>query len=313
MNGNESKNSPEKHEGQSHAHDVSGSSGAKMFWVSILNAAITAVEIIGGILSGSLALISDSIHNLGDTVSIILSYAAIRISSKRKDIKKTYGYKRAQIIAAFINASALIVISFFLVYEAIKRFGSPEKIDGTLMIAVAVIGLIANLLSVLILEKDSHNSMNVKSSYLHLLGDTVSSFGVVLGGIAIKVWDVVWVDPLITLLVAAYVMYEASKITMKSIDILMQSSADMDYDEIQKDIESIDEVKNIHHVHTWLADEKTIFFEAHVEVGENLKVCDTAAIYEKIERLLMEHYGISHVTIQIEGNSCSDKDLFQLK
>jgi cobalt-zinc-cadmium efflux system protein len=134
----------------------------------------------------------------------------------------------------------------------------------------------------------------------------------VLGGLAIKFFGVLWIDPLITLLVSAYIIYEAYKITVKSIDILMQSSADMDYEALQKDMENIKEVKNIHHVHTWLADEKTIFFEAHIEVKEDLKVSELDGVYRDINHLLKEHYGVEHTTIQIEGNLCEDKELFKL-
>ena len=300
------------HEGHAHAHDAADLSGAKMLWVTLLNVIITAVEVIGGVLSGSLALISDALHNLSDTVSIVLSYFALKISKKSRNVNKTYGYKRAQIIAAFINASALMVISVFLIVEAIKRFGHPETINGNLMIIVAMVGLVANFISVLLLEKDSHGSMNIKSSYLHLLGDTVSSVGVVLGGLAIKFFGVLWIDPLITLMVSVYIIYEAYKITAKSVEILMQSSADMDYEALQKDMENIKEVKNIHHVHTWLADEKTIFFEAHIEVKEDLKVSELDGVYRDINHLLKEHYGVEHTTIQIEGNLCEDKELFKL-
>src|SRR5665647_577003 len=173
------------HSETGHTHDVSTMSGKKIFWVTILNASITAVEIIGGILSGSLALLSDAIHNLSDTIAIALSYFANKIAGKPKDAKRTYGYKRAEILAAFINASVLIALSLLLIIEAIKRFNSPEEINGTLMIVVASIGLVANLLSVFLLEKDSHENLNIKSSYLHLLSDTVSSLGVLVGGIAI--------------------------------------------------------------------------------------------------------------------------------
>ncbi len=178
--------SDHNHTESGHVHDVSNLSGRKIFWVTVLNALITITEIIGGVLSGSLALLSDAFHNMGDSVAIALSYFANKIAQKPKDIKKTYGYKRAEIISAFINSTALFSISIWLVVEAFKRFKFPETINGTLMIIVASIGLAANFISVFLLEKDSNENLNIKSSYLHLLSDTVSSIGVLAGGVAIK-------------------------------------------------------------------------------------------------------------------------------
>ena len=294
-----------------HAHDATNLSGKKIFWVTILNATITVAEIVGGILSGSLALLSDAVHNLSDTVAIALSYFANKIGQKPRDAKRTFGYKRAEILSAFVNSTVLLAISSILVFEAIKRFNSPETIDGTLMITVAFIGLVANFVSVYLLEKDSHGNLNIKSSYLHLISDTVSSVGVLAGGIAIKIWGIVWIDPLITILISLYILKETWEVILKTINILMQSSADLDYDAIKKDIESIEHVQNIHHVHSWLIDEKTIFFEAHIDV-DNMFLSEVEGIYEEVTHYLMEHYGINHVTLQAEVDNCLDKNIFKI-
>lgn len=300
------------HHHHHHSHDVDNISGVKLFWVTLLNATITVAEILGGIISGSLALLSDAVHNLSDTLSIVLSYYAHRVSKKDRDIHKTYGYKRAQVLAAFINSSALIVISIFLLYEAFKRFLHPQEIKSGLMIVVAIIGLLANFISVYLLEKDSKKSLNIKSSYLHLIGDTVSSVGVVLGGIAIRLWNITIVDPIITVLISLYILKEAWSIVKKTTDILMQSSAELDYEGIKSDIEKMDGILNIHHVHTWFSDEKTIYFEAHV-ILENILISETQEILKKIENLLKTKYKINHVTIQFESEKtdCS-KDMFNL-
>lgn len=294
-----------------HTHDSSNLSGKKIFWVVLLNATITIAEIIGGILSGSLALLSDAVHNLSDTASIALSYYANKIAQKPKDARKTYGYKRAEILSAFINSTVLLAISVLLIFEAFKRFKSPESINGTLMITVAIIGLIANFVSVFLLEKDSHENLNIKSSYLHLLSDTVSSVGVLAGGLAIKLWGIIWIDPLITVLISLYILKETWHVIRKTVDILMQSSAALDYDGIKKDIERIDKVKNIHHVHSWMINEKTIIFEAHIDL-EDMPLSEVEKIYDKITHFLEEHYGISHVTLQAEVDKCDDKSIFKI-
>lgn len=304
-------NHTHNHLNAEHTHGLSRLSGKKIFWVTLLNAIITVTEIVGGILSGSLALLSDAIHNLSDTIAIALSYFANKISSRPKDAKKTYGYKRAEVLSAFVNSTVLLAISIWLIFEAIRRFGSPETINGTLMIIVAFIGLIANFISAFLLEKDSHENLNIKSSYLHLLSDTVSSIGVLAGGVAIKVWGITWIDPLVTILISMYILKETWNVIKTTIDILMQSSAKLDYEAIKKDIEDIKSVKNIHHVHSWRSNEKTIYFETHIDI-EDMKLSEAEKIYDKIEHLLMEHYGVSHITLQAEVDKCSDKNIFKV-
>ncbi|MGE3063544.1 MAG: cation diffusion facilitator family transporter [bacterium] len=293
-----------------HSHDAKNYSAAKLLMVILLNAIITIVEIIGGIISGSLALLSDSLHNFSDTVSIVLSYFALKISHKNKSIKKTYGYKRAEVLVAFVNSSVLMALSFFLIFEAYKRFKNPQHIETGLMIFVAAVGLIANFISVFLLKKDSKESMNIKSSYLHLLSDTISSVGVILGGLAMMFFNVKWIDPLITFLISVYIIKETWTIIKQSVDILMQSSADLDYDDIKLKIENIEGVKNIHHVHTWMSNENTLYFEAHIEIDDML-ISKADKIVETIEHLLKEDFKVSHTTIQIETNVCTDKSLFK--
>ncbi len=294
-----------------HSHDISELSGRKIFWVTLLNAFITVAEIVGGLLSGSLALLSDAVHNASDTVAIALSYVANRIAHKPQNMNKTYGYKRAEILSAFVNSTVLLAISIMLIIEAYKRWQSPEEINGTLMIVVALIGLVANFVSVFLLEKDSHHSLNIQSSYLHLLSDTISSVGVLIGGVAIKLWGIVWIDPIITVLISLYILRETWHVIRKTVDILMQSSADLDYDEIKRDIESMEKVKNIHHVHTWMINEKTIYFEAHIDM-EDMLLSEADKIHDQIEHYLIEHHGISHVTLQAEADKCIDKELFRI-
>ena len=300
------------HNHKHHHHNVEDISTTKIALVTFLNALITIAEIIGGIVSGSLSLLSDAFHNFSDTIAIVLSYTALVISKRKKNQRKTYGYKRAGVLAAFINSGTLLIISFYLIYKAYERFINPETINGNLMIIVASIGLVANFISILLLQNDSKKSMNLKASYLHLLGDTISSVGVVLGGIAIKLWAVYWIDPVITVLISIYILKESYSVFKKSVDILMQSSADVDYEKLKKNIELIDEVINIHHLHTWLCDENTIYLEAHVELKDML-ISSGKNIYDKIEHILKEKFAINHITIQFEtvNNNCK-KDLFKV-
>lgn len=295
-----------KHE---HTHDVSSLSGQKILWVSLLNACITLTEIVGGIMSGSLALLSDAMHNFSDTLAIILSYIANRIGSKPKDDKRTFGYKRAEILAAFINSLVLSIISLVLIYEAIMRFLNPQTIETGLMLIVAMIGLLANFLSVMLLRQDSKHSMNIKSSYLHMLSDTLSSVGVIVGGLLIRFWNINWIDSVLTMMIALYILKQAIELLKESIDILMQSAPELDYEAIQKDVEAIQHVNNMHHVHAWRMDESKIFFEAHIDVDDQ-SLSSAQDILHSIENLLKERYNIHHVTLQLETDQCCDPSIF---
>jgi cobalt-zinc-cadmium efflux system protein len=279
--------------------------------VAVLNALISALELAGGIFSGSLSLLSDSLHNFSDTAAVLTSWVALRVAGKRRSVRKTYGYQRAEILAAFVNAAFLLVLSVFLFAEAIGRFSSPSHIDGSLMTLIAAIGLAANLLSSLLLKNRAKGNMNVRSSYLHMLSDAVSSLGVLLGGIAIRLWGVLWVDPLVSMLVSLYIIRETWRIVRQAVDILMQSSADVDYERLKRDIESIPGVVNIHHVHTWRSDEKTVYLEGHVDLCD-MMLSETAEIHRAIEQMLQNKYGVSHVTIQFETGRCADKEIIKL-
>lgn len=292
-----------------HPHQSSELSGQTIRWVTVLNASITIAEVIGGLLSGSLALLSDAMHNLSDTLSIGLSYTSHRIAQRPKNKRKTFGYRRAEILSAFINALSLIVISGFLILEAIRRWLNPEPIKTGLMLTVAMIGLVANLLSVLLLKNERHHNLNLKSTYLHLLSDALSSLGVIVGGILIRFFQVVWVDPLLTVGIAAYILKEGIELLKVTIDILMQASPHLDYEHLKEEIETIPYVKNIHHIHAWSLDEKHIYFEAHIDFEDHPLSTIQPSLHE-IEHRLKDRYGIHHVTLQAECDVCKTKDLF---
>ena len=216
----ENNNHNNQNHDHNHDHNVipeQNISGKKLIFVIILNFIITISEIIGGLLSSSLALLSDSLHNFGDTISIVLSWLAIRISKKAKDKNKTYGYKRAQIIVAFLNSQFLLIISILLLVEATKKIIAPSKINTSIMLPIAIIGFLANFISILLLHKDSNHSLNIKSSYLHLLSDSLSSIGVIIGAILISIFKIYFIDAIITYVVAIYIGIESFKIIINLI------------------------------------------------------------------------------------------------
>jgi len=289
-----------------HSHNTTG---LRLLITVILNILITVAEIIGGAISGSLALISDALHNFSDAISVIISYVAIKLKQKNTSHKHTFGFKRAEILAAVINSSVLVVISIYLFYEAILRFQNPEPIKGYLMIIVALIGLAANVIGTLLLKKDAATSMNIKSSYLHLLTDAVSSVAVILGGLAIFFWNFHWIDPVLTILISIYITRESYKILSDAVHILMEGApSDISLKEIQSAVENLDEVEDIHHVHIWTVGENDVHLEAHINVPD-MAISKSNILCRKIEQLLKEKFGINHITLQFECNQCKDAGL----
>lgn len=273
----------------------------KFIWVMILNFIITIAEFIGGAFSGSLALVSDALHNLGDTGAIVLSFFAHLISKKSKDRIKTFGYQRAETLAAFTNGVILVVISAFLIIEAIERFLKPEPIKGNIMLVVALIGLIANLISMIAMHSDSKHNLNVKSTFLHMLSDALSSIAVVVGAIFIKIWHWEWLDPTLTILVSIFILYEAFKIIKNAANVLMESNPSIDLDQVKSIMMTIPEIENVHHVHLWRYSDELIMLDAHINVCANLEIKDLEKLYNKIEHKLSP-LGINHLTLQAECN-----------
>jgi len=275
----------------------------------VLNFLITVVQIAGGILSGSLALISDAFHNFSDGVSIIISYIALKLKQKDNSHRHTFGLKRAEILAAVINASVLIVIYIFLFYESVLRFSEPRQIEAGMMSVVALIGLIANIIGTLLLKRDSETSINIRSSYMHLLSDSVSSVAVILGGIAIAFWNAVWIDPLLTIVIGLYIIKESYDILSEAIHVLMEGApADVSLEEIKEEVEKFSEVDDIHHIHIWTVGDNDIHLEAHVNIRD-MKISESDNLRMKIEKLLESKFGIHHITLQFECNQCPESGL----
>ncbi|MGQ9817319.1 MAG: cation diffusion facilitator family transporter [bacterium] len=283
-----------------------------LFIVVFLNLLITIAEVIGGLLANSLALLSDALHNFSDSLALLTSYIALRLGQRQSTVKMTFGYKRAEILTAFFNSSLLIVIIFFLFKEAVSRFSNLREINSVLMATIAMIGLVANMISVLLLKKDAHHNLNIKSAYLHLVADALSSVAVVVASILIKLFNFFLLDPILTIVIGIYILRESYFIVRDTIKILMQSTPpDIDLMEIKSAVEKIPEVHNVHHIHIWQMTDKEIHFEGHIDVCEDYRTSEVASIIKKIEKLLAEKFNISHITIQVEFGTCTDKEIIK--
>ena len=290
-----------------HNHNVSGKN---LFITIVLNLIITLSQIVGGILSGSLALLSDALHNFSDVLALVLTYWTNKIANRDKNNYKTFGYKRAEILATLFNSATLIGIAIYLIIESIEKFINPQSVDSVLVIALGVLSIILNAVSVLLVKDDAKENMNVKAAYLHLLTDVMTSIAVVGGGLLIYYFDLFWVDPLISLLIAFYLIKMSYTLLIESINILMQGApANIDIQKIKKGVEEFEEVSNIHHLHIWRLNDHDIHLEAHIDFKDNLLLKDANSISLKIEEYLQSNYHISHITLQAEYDSCDNKNL----
>jgi len=294
----------------SHYHYGTDISGTRLLLTMVLNFIITAVEVAGGIFSGSLALISDALHNFSDGIAIIITYIALKLSKKRNTEHYTFGLKRLEIFAAIINSGVLIVISIYLFKSAFERLLNPTAISGSIMIIVSVVGLLANIIGTLLLRSGAQDNINIRSAYLHLLSDVASSFAVIIGGFFVYFFHFLWIDPLLTFLIAIYVVWEGFKIVAEAINILLMKTPDsISLEQIKTEAEAIKHVRNIHHLHVWRLNDNDIHLEAHIDLDQDLKLSQTNQIDNEIKEFLFNKYKINHLTLQFEYGSCEDVSL----
>lgn len=287
-----------------HHHRDENISGVRLLITMLLNFAITIIEIIGGLLSGSLSLISDALHNFSDGIAIIISYVALRLSQKPRSSQYTFGLKRAQILAAVLNSAVLLAVCVYLLREAFDKLLHPHQVDGGLMLIVASFGLVANLIGTWLLHRGAKNNLNIRSAYLHLLSDAVSSVAVIIGAIAIKLFGLTWIDPLLSILIAIYVGWESWKIIQTAIDVLMlKVPGSITLDDLESKLAALPGVCDAHHIHLWKVDDRNIHFEAHIAVNDAL-LSATAPLAGQIEQILNDDFGITHVTLQFEAGHC---------
>lgn len=293
-----------------HSHSHSDIKGRNLLISIFLNILITVAQVIGGLVSGSLALLSDALHNFSDVISLVVSYVAAKLTKKKASLHRTFGYKRAEILAAFINASTLVIVAVLLIFEAIERFREPQHIESNLVIWLSLIAILANGFSVLLLKKDSDHNLNMRSAYLHLLTDMMASVAVLIGGLLMKFFELYWVDSLLTLLIALYLIWVGYDLLKKSTKILMLFTPEqINIKDVVERVNTLQEVNKLHHVHVWSLNDDELHLEAHLEMTENVSISDFDKVLSKIEHLLRQEFRINHVTIQPEFNKSDPKDI----
>ncbi|HEX6982488.1 MAG TPA: cation diffusion facilitator family transporter [Balneolaceae bacterium] len=293
------------HHGHSHGE---GQTEGRL-WISIfLNLGITLAEFIGGLISGSLSLLSDALHNLNDTTSLGVSLVARKVSKKEANREKTFGYQRAEIIGAFINLITLVIIALFLIKEGIERFYNPQPVDGMVMFIVAIAGLFGNLITAVLLHKSSKENINMRSAYIHIVSDALSSVGVIIAGILIMQYQWYIVDTILTLVIASYILWQSYLMLRETIDILMESSpSELELPSIQSAMSKINGVLDVHHLHVWRLDEHNILLESHVVIDEN-QLSQMETIKSNLKHLLSSDFSIHHSTLEFEFEPCEEFD-----
>jgi len=260
---------------------------------------LTVVQVIGGILSGSLSLIADALHNFSDAASLGIALFARKIAQRPADAFKTFGYKRAELIAALINLTTLILIGIYLIYEALWRLAEPVVIEGWMVIIVAAIALVVDLITAALTFKMSKDSLNIKAAFLHNVSDALSSVGVIVAGTLILLLGWVWVDALVTFMIAGYVLYQGFTELPKVIHILMDGTPDhLSISDVINTLEKLDGVNGVHHVHIRQLDEKNNALEAHIVTNTHDE--NNEIIKKLIKSILLKDYFISHSTLEFE-------------
>ena len=292
------------HHGHSHGHSHTANKNA-LLSAFLLIAAFMIVEVIGGVITNSLALLSDAGHMLSDAAALGLSFFAIKLGEKSVSQEKTYGYKRFEIIAAALNGLALIVISLIIFYEAIQRFFAPPKVQSTGMLIISVIGLLVNIVAAWILMKgDKDENLNVRSAFLHVIGDMLGSVGAIIAALLIMFFGWGIADPIASVIVAGLILVSGWRVTKDSFHILMEGSpTEIDANEVKAALGQIPLVREVHDLHIWTITSGYPVLSCHITIADE-GVHDE--ILAQSQKILHDHFDIEHSTVQIEKetNGC---------
>ncbi|MBI2953689.1 MAG: cation transporter [Chloroflexi bacterium] len=263
-----------------------------------ITVAVFLFELIGGILSNSLALIADATHMFTDIVALALSLFALWLATQPAPPQKTYGYYRTEILAALANGVLLVLVALSILYEAFNRFGRPERVDGQVMLGVALVGLAANVASAFVLSGHVEDSLNIKAAFAHVISDATASIGTVVAGIIILATGATVADPAIGVLIAVLIMYNAWRLVMESVDVLMEAApGHINLKTLEETILKTHGVRSVHDLHVWTVTSGLVSMSGHVVVDQTV---DRQTVLEAICSALAREFGLTHCTLQLE-------------
>ena len=284
-----------------HHHNEVTQKSVKLLILSfVINMLLSVAEIIGGIISGSVSLIGDALHNTSDAFSILIAVIAFKIGNKKASAKYTYGFKRAEIIGGFVNLILLFISGCYLLAEGIERLINPQQIDGLLIIWISVLALIIDALTAKISHHDAHHNSNMKMVFIHNLADAFGSIGVIISGLCIMWFDLYRVDGIVALIIAFYMIFQSVVSFPQIVNILMNAVPDnIDIEQVKNSLLAIKNIKNVHHLHLWCISEHNVAIECHIESDNN-------DIIVEATQLLKDKFGITHCNFQVENKSCGE-------
>ncbi len=289
-----------------HAHGLRAPAGGIRDLLIALSITVLMmiVEVVGGLLSNSLALLSDAGHMFTDNVALLLSFFAMKFATMPATDRKTFGFYRLEILAAFVNGVVLVLMSLYIMYEAYLRIIHPQPVAGKLMLVVAAIGLVANIIGAFVLNKHSTSSLNIRGAYLHILGDALSSVGVVIGGIVIIYTGWYLVDPILSIMISIVIIYGAWSLVKESVNILLESvPSHIDIDTVAAEIQKVEGVREAYHIHIWTITSGVYSMSAHVVIDDQL-VSRNRELLDRIRSVIADKFRVMHSTIQIECERC---------
>jgi cobalt-zinc-cadmium efflux system protein len=276
----------------------------------VITLVLVVIELLAGIFANSLALLTDGAHNLTDALALGLTWWALWVTTKPANSGNTYGYHRAGILVALVNSTTLALIALGIFYEAWKRFTTPPVVQADVLIIVGAVAVVVNLVTALLVRRNSDHDLNLRSAFLHLMGDVASTVGAVVAGIIIRFTGLNWIDTLVSVLIGFLILWNAWSILRESLEILMESSpADIDMVALQGDILAVAGVRGVHDLHVWSITRSLRTFSAHL-ITEDVPVSEGAKIQVAVGGMLAQRYGINHTTLQLECIDCAPVGLY---
>ena len=288
-----------------HGHAHGSDNEKRVLWALVLTAAFMGVEIAGGLISGSLALLADAAHMLTDAAALALAWVAFRIARRPADPKRSYGYHRGQVLAAFVNGAVLVAIVFWIFFEAVQRLRAPVPVEGGLMLVVAALGLAVNIAAFLVLHGGDRQNLNLRGAAAHVLGDMLGSVAAIVGALVILWTGWTPIDPILSLLVGLLVLRSAWLVVRESAHILLEGTpAEIEPRDLRQALmNDIPDLEDVHHIHAWSLTSAMPLITLHAQVSDT---ADTQAVLKHIKQVLASRFGIDHSTVQIERGHCGD-------
>jgi cobalt-zinc-cadmium efflux system protein len=294
----------------SHFGDLANQTTKRLALSLIVTFAFVIIETLAGIVGNSLALLTDAAHNFTDVIALGLSWYAVRISSQPAHAGKTYGYHRVGILVALVNSTTLILISIGIFYEAYQRFISTPVVDAPILIGVSAVALIVNAATAWLVQKGSDHDLNLRSTFIHLMGDVLSTLGAVIAGIIIFFTKWNWLDPLVSVLIGGLILWNAWGILRQTIRILLESTPEnVDMKNMVNDLLNVEGVRGVHDLHVWSINENLRVLSAHV-MTEDIPISSGITIQRGVNEVLLHKYNIQHATLQLECKGCDPSMLY---